>query len=111
MPVQKFFQVPPGHIFHGHEILFTNLTQMICLNNICMNQVCNKLSLPDEIITKFIDCGVLFSNQFDSHYFTKSTNSPLNCFVNHTHTTLSNLSGQLVVNFVKNVFHTDLQHE
>ena len=108
MPVQKFFQVPTGNIFHSHEILLSNLSQVIGLHNIGVDEVSHQFCLANKIVTKFLNRRVFFADQFDCHNFPEPTNSSLGCLVDQSHSTLRNFTGQFVVNFIKNMLHSTI---
>jgi len=56
-----------------------------------------------EIITEFPDSGKLLPDQFDGDFLGKLSRTPLDGFVNDTHSTFSNGPGNFVVKLVKDV--------
>ena len=64
MALNKLLQVHAFDEFHHHEILASDLTEVIGLDNVGMDQICNESCLTDEVALELCDRRIFLPNNF-----------------------------------------------
>ena len=103
MTLEKLLKIHAFDEFHYHEILTADLTEVVGLDNVGMDQVGNESRLADKIVLKFFDGRIFFPNNFYRDNLPEITRSELHGFIDEAHAAFRDLAGHLVVELVENV--------
>ena len=99
MALEKLLQVHASHVLHHHEILVVELTKVVGLDDVGVDQVGDEPGLADEVFLKLGDGGELFADKFNGNLFTKSSGADLEAFVDDAHAARRDLADEFVGNF------------
>ena len=99
----ELLEVDATDKFHDHEVLATDVAEVVGLDDVGVDQIGDEAGFTDEILLKLFEGGVFFANEFHRDDFSEIARAELDRFVNDAHPALCDFTSHLVMEFVEDV--------
>jgi hypothetical protein len=104
MTFNQLLEMHAAHKFHYHEILSANLTEVIGLDDIGVDQVGDESGFADKVFLELRNGGLFFADELNGDNLAEITRTALDGFIHQPHAALSDLAGKLVVQLIEDMF-------